>query len=188
MKLPSLLLILMGCHCCCQAFVLEGSQTSYAQFRKWYSSPNASLEFEFLTSNANGLLLYTDDGGYYDFLEVKLVEGSLRIRLNLGNGAQIADLGQDLHKILTWHKVKIKRNLTQTLIELDSKFTAILPDSSKFRPVHTKPGKVTSISVQKSRLEPFFSLQQWNLVATSAPILLCMSVDCRPFIPQSYQA
>ena len=89
-----------------QAFVLEGSQTSYAQFRKWYASPNASLQFEFLTSQPNGLLLYTDDGGYYDFLEVKLVEGRLRLRLNLGDGAQIVDMGDDLHKGFTWHKVR----------------------------------------------------------------------------------
>ena len=88
-----------------EAFVLEGSQTSYAQFRKWYASPNASLEFEFLTSQPNGLLLYTDDGGYYDFLEVKLVEGVLRLRLNLGDGAQIVDIGRHLHKGFTWHKV-----------------------------------------------------------------------------------
>lgn len=141
MKSVSLLLILLYRCFGCQAFVLEGSQTSYAQFRKWYSSANASLAFEFLTAHPNGLLLYTDDGGYYDFLEVKLVEGALRIRLNLGNGAQIADLGKDLHHgINAWHKVKIKRNLTQTMIELDNKYKAILPDASKFRPVHNKPG------------------------------------------------
>ena len=131
------LLLLHQHHHYCQAFILEGSQTSYAQFRKWYSSPNASLEFEFWTSRPYGLMLYTDDGGYYDFLEVKLVDGSLRIRLNLGNGAQIADLGQDLNSS-TWHKVKIQRNLTQTRVELDNKIRAILPDSSKFRPVITR--------------------------------------------------
>ncbi len=119
-----------------RAFVLEGSQTSYAQLRKWYSSPTAGLVFEFLTAQPNGLLLYTDDGGYYDFLEVKLVDGRLRIRLNLGNGAQIADLGDNLNDGFTWHKVKIQRNFTQTLIELDEKSQVVLPDSSKYRPVN----------------------------------------------------
>ena len=117
-----------------RGFVLEGSQTSYAQFRKWYSSPNASLEFEFLTSQPNGLLLYTDDGGYYDFLEVKLVDGSLRIRLNLGNGAQIADVGHgDLNNGYTWHHVKIQRNFTKTVVSLDNKKRVVLPDASKLR-------------------------------------------------------
>ena len=102
-----------------QAFVLEGSQTSYAQFRKWYASPNASLQFEFLTSQPNGLLLYTDDGGYYDFLEVKLVEGRLRLRLNLGDGAQIVDMGDDLHKGFTWHKVR--KIIRKTLVNQKAK-------------------------------------------------------------------
>ena len=82
-----------------------GYLTSYAQFKKWYTSGNATIEFEFLTSLPNGLLLYTDDGGYYDFLEVKLVDGSLRTRLNLGNGAQIVDLGRELNDGYSWHKV-----------------------------------------------------------------------------------
>ena len=104
-KMLLLLLFLLGY---CQAFILEGSQTSYAQFKKWYTSGNATIEFEFLTSLPNGLLLYTDDGGYYDFLEVKLVEGSLRTRLNLGNGAQIVDLGRQLNDGFSWHKASTK--------------------------------------------------------------------------------
>ena len=45
------------------SFVLEGSATSYAQFRKWNAGLNGTLEFEFKTEQGNGLLLYTDDGG-----------------------------------------------------------------------------------------------------------------------------
>ena len=105
MMLLLLLFILCQGLCLSQAFILEGSQTSYAQFKKWYTSGNATIEFEFLTSLPNGLLLYTDDGGYYDFLEVKLVDGSLRTRLNLGNGAQIVDLGRELNDGYSWHKV-----------------------------------------------------------------------------------
>ena len=105
MMLLLLLFILCQGFCLSQAFILEGSQTSYAQFKKWYTSGNATIEFEFLTSLPNGLLLYTDDGGYYDFLEVKLVDGSLRTRLNLGNGAQIVDLGRELNDGYSWHKV-----------------------------------------------------------------------------------
>ncbi|XP_046659428.1 pikachurin-like [Homalodisca vitripennis] len=90
------------------AFVLEGSQTSYAQFRKWNAALNGSLEFEFKTEQANGLLLYTDDGGTYDFFEIKLVEGALRLRYNLGGGAQILTVGRDLNDG-HWHKVQVRR-------------------------------------------------------------------------------
>ena len=71
------------------AFVLEGSQSSYAQFRKWQSTANTSLSFDFLTDQPNGGLLYTDDGGFYDFFELKLVDGSVRMRFNLGKGAHL---------------------------------------------------------------------------------------------------
>ena len=62
------------------SFTLEGTRTSYAQFQKWYPTKNGSIEFEFRTAVPDGVLLYTDDGGYYDFVEIKLVSGSVRLR------------------------------------------------------------------------------------------------------------
>lgn len=88
------------------AFLLDGSQTSFAQFRKWYTGLNGSLEFEFKTEQPNGLVLYTDDGGTFDFFEIKLVEGAVRLRYNLGGGANIITVGRDLHDG-HWHKVQV---------------------------------------------------------------------------------
>ncbi|KAJ9589950.1 hypothetical protein L9F63_016934 [Diploptera punctata] len=99
-------------------FVLEGSQTSYAQFRKWNAGLNGSLELEFKTDQPNGLLLYTDDGGTYDFFEIKLVEGALRLRYNLGGGAQILTVGRDLNDG-HWHKVQVQRNVERTSLTVD---------------------------------------------------------------------
>jgi hypothetical protein len=90
----------------CEGFQLEGTENSYAQFRKWYSGLNGTLELEFKTEQPNGLVLYTDDGGTYDFFELKLVEGALRLRYNLGGGAQIITVGRDLHDG-HWHKVQV---------------------------------------------------------------------------------
>lgn len=87
-------------------FTLDGTQSSFAQFRKWYAGLNGTLELEFKTEQPNGLLLYTDDGGTYDFFELKLVEGVLRLRYNLGGGAQIITVGRDLHDG-HWHKVQV---------------------------------------------------------------------------------
>lgn len=87
-------------------FLLDGSQNSYAQFRKWYTGLNGSLEFEFKTEQPNGLVLYTDDGGTFDFFEIKLVEGAVRLRYNLGGGANIITVGRDLHDN-HWHKVQV---------------------------------------------------------------------------------
>ncbi|CAA9993351.1 unnamed protein product [Nesidiocoris tenuis] len=112
---PLLLLISIAC---VGAFTLEGSSTSYAQFRKWNAGLNGTLELEFRTEQANGLLLYTDDGGTYDFFELKLVEGALRLRYNLGGGAQILTAGRDLNDG-HWHKVQLKRLGDRTSLTVD---------------------------------------------------------------------
>ena len=89
------------------ALNLEGSSSSYAQFAKWYlDGSNSSLELEFRTREQNGLLVYMDDGGYYDFLELKLVSGSVRLRFNLGDGAETVSLGRDLNNG-AWHRVGV---------------------------------------------------------------------------------
>lgn len=99
-------------------FVLDGSTKSYSQFRKWGGGTNGSLEFEFKTEQPNGLLLYTDDGGTYDFFEIKLVEGALRLRYNLGGGAQIITVGRDLNDG-RWHKVHVQRHEDRTYLKVD---------------------------------------------------------------------
>lgn len=92
-----------------RAFVLD-KQNPYSQFRKWNADLNGTLELEFKTDQPNGLLLYTDDGGTYDFFELKLVNGALRLRYNLGGGAQIITIGNNLHDG-HWHKVQVSNGL-----------------------------------------------------------------------------
>ncbi|XP_060645935.1 neurexin 1 isoform X5 [Drosophila nasuta] len=99
-------------------FPLDGSQNSFYTFRKWYTGLNGTLELEFKTEQPNGLVLYTDDGGTYDFFELKLVEGALRLRYNLGGGAQIITVGRELHDG-HWHKVQVLRNDDQTSLIVD---------------------------------------------------------------------
>ena len=99
-------------------FTLEGSQNSYAQLRKWNAGLNGTLQLEFRTAQASGLLVYTDDGGKYDFFELKLVEGALRLRYNLGAGAQILTVGRNLSDA-HWHNVTVKRSGEQTSLTVD---------------------------------------------------------------------
>ena len=102
-----------------EAYELEGTHTSYAQFRKWFPSPNASIQFEFKTTQPDGVLLYTDDGGYYDFIELKLVDGSVRLRYNLGGGARVLHGGKNLHIGEHWHSVKFIRQGSLTILNVD---------------------------------------------------------------------
>ncbi|VVC89179.1 unnamed protein product [Leptidea sinapis] len=99
------------------AFVLD-KQNPYSQFRKWYAGLNGTLELEFKTDEPNGLLLYTDDGGTYDFFELKLVNSALRLRYNLGGGAQIITVGNNLNDG-HWHKVQVARRDEHTSLSVD---------------------------------------------------------------------
>lgn len=100
-------------------FELEGSQTSYAKFPRWQACQNGSLSLEFKTTWPDGLLLYSDDGGKYDFTEIKLVNGMVRLRLNLGGGAIIITAGQNQHDN-KWHKVELRRRGEDTVLTLDN--------------------------------------------------------------------
>lgn len=100
------------------AFTLEGSVNSYAQFRKWNAGLNGTLKLEFRTGQSSALLAYTDDGGKFDFFELKLVEGALRLRYNLGSGAQILTVGRNLSDG-QWHNVTIRRAGEQTALTVD---------------------------------------------------------------------
>lgn len=99
-------------------FVLEGSPTSYAQFKRWYAGITDSLSFEFRTTEPNGLLLYLDDGGNSDFFEMKLVDGIIRFRFNLGGGAMLTHAGRNLHDD-QWHRVELIRNIEDTILRVD---------------------------------------------------------------------
>lgn len=87
-------------------FILDGSPTSFAQFPRWHAGLNGTLSLKFRTREPNGLLLYTDDGGTYDFFEVKLVEGNARLRFNLGGGTAILAAGKNLHDS-QWHQMQV---------------------------------------------------------------------------------
>lgn len=100
------------------SILLDGSSNSNQQFRKWNAGLNGFIEFEFKTQQGNGLLLYTDDGGTYDFFEIILVEGSLRIRYNLGGGAQLVTIGSNLNDNC-WHRVQLTRDYANTTISID---------------------------------------------------------------------
>lgn len=98
---------------------LEGSLTSYAKFPPWEMSENGSLKLEFQGHFPDGLLLYMDDGGRYDFIEVKLVDAVARLRFNLGGGTCVVTLGQSLDDGV-WHSLELQRRTAETTFTLDT--------------------------------------------------------------------
>jgi len=113
-----------------EALTLEGSSSSYAQFSKWYIDVNSSLELEFRTREQDGVLLYMDDGGYYDFMEIKLVSGQVRLRYNLGEGAETISLGRGLNNG-HWHRVGIAMLGPRVTLAVDNLRKTVNTERSK---------------------------------------------------------
>ena len=99
-------------------FEIEGSQISYAKFPSWRPCQNGSISFEFKTHQPNGLLFYLDDGGRFDFFEIKLVGGRVKVRLNLGDGAIFITSTQSVNDG-RWHGIELKRNKDETTLIVD---------------------------------------------------------------------
>lgn len=103
------------------AFVLEGSRHSYAQFRRWEGGTEAGLSLELKTEAENGLLLYTDHSANSHFLELKLVGGNIRLRLDFGSGSRVVSTQGRNYSDNAWHKVEIERRGANISLIVDSK-------------------------------------------------------------------
>jgi hypothetical protein len=57
----------------CQSIRFLGETDTYAKYPKWDACINASIAFEFRTRQKDGLLMYTDDNGKYDYLQVSAI-------------------------------------------------------------------------------------------------------------------
>ncbi|XP_061165140.1 neurexin-1-like isoform X3 [Saccostrea echinata] len=105
------------------SFKLEGSSSSYAKFQKWKPCQNGSLHFEFQTSMASALLLYTDDGGFTDYFELSLLVGALQLKVNLGGSQVRLNLGNNLNDS-RWHKVGMFRQGRTVTLTVDQLSTS----------------------------------------------------------------
>ena len=112
--------------------MLEGSRTSYAQFKKWDGGTDSGLSFEFRTDSGDGLLLYTDDQSTCDSLEVKLVGGRLRLRVNTGLGPGVLQSGPALPPLHdgAWHRVTVVKRGANTTMVVDADRQSLTCDTT----------------------------------------------------------
>ncbi|XP_055869522.1 uncharacterized protein LOC106070898 isoform X3 [Biomphalaria glabrata] len=108
--------------CACESIVFLGERETYAKYPKWNACSNASIQFEFKTTQKDGLLMFTDDRGQYDYLQVAIVDGSVHLWINfvreINQNLTIA-LGKDLNDG-RWHNVAVKRNRMESTLEVDN--------------------------------------------------------------------
>ncbi|XP_071747001.1 neurexin 1 isoform X2 [Lepeophtheirus salmonis] len=128
-----ILLVLLVSFLPVEGIVLEGSQTSYAQFPQWLGDVNSTLELKFRTNQKNALLLYTDNIEHRDFAQITLVSGSkVRLRYNW-NGAQNGNRFNIITVNLgassppgSVHRVRVLKNGAETSLIVDDRKESLL--------------------------------------------------------------
>ena len=96
---------------------MTGSSASFAQFEAWRACRNGSIALQFATDQSDALLLYTDGFGR-EFVELRLIDATLRMRVSLGGDDVIINAGSQLNDSRA-HAVEIRRRGGVTQLTLD---------------------------------------------------------------------
>ena len=103
------------------ALLFTKTEQTYAKFPKWNACPNSSFSFEFKTNQPKALLMYADDSGNYDYIEVMINEAKVRLRMNIVDGRDGVveiSLGTRLDDN-KWHRVEVQRNRMESRLLVD---------------------------------------------------------------------
>lgn len=124
---PRLLLLLLLLVLAAGAGGLEfgGGPGQWARYARWAGAASSGeLSFSLRTNATRALLLYLDDGGDCDFLELLLVDGRLRLRFTL-SCAEPATLQLDTPVADDrWHMVLLTRDARRTALAVDGEARA----------------------------------------------------------------
>ncbi|XP_076443924.1 neurexin 1-like [Babylonia areolata] len=110
-----------------QAIRFLGTSSTYARYPKWHACQNASLSFEFKTRQPSAMLVYTDDNGRYDFLQVALTKGAVRLSITFvaeENRYVEIEATKEALNDNAWHRVEIRRNRMETVLFVDGTQTS----------------------------------------------------------------
>ncbi|XP_048374983.1 neurexin-1 isoform X18 [Sphaerodactylus townsendi] len=97
-----------------------GAEGQWTRFPKWNACCESEMSFNMKTRSSSGLVLYFDDEGFCDFLELILTQGG---RLQLSFSIFCAEPATLLSDMAVndnlWHTVVIRRNFKNTTLLID---------------------------------------------------------------------
>uniref|UniRef100_A0A8D0H797 Neurexin 2 n=1 Tax=Sphenodon punctatus TaxID=8508 RepID=A0A8D0H797_SPHPU len=120
--LPLVLLLLaamLGAGAEGAALEFGGATGQWARYARWDASSSGELSFSLKTNVSRALVLYLDDGGNCDFLELLIAEGRFRLRFTI-SCAEPATLHLETPvNDDRWHMVLLTRNYRETMLVVD---------------------------------------------------------------------
>ncbi|XP_075307647.1 neurexin-2-beta isoform X8 [Odontesthes bonariensis] len=96
-----------------------GAPGQYARYGRWEAGSVGELSFSLKTNVSQALVLYLDDGGNCDFLELLIAGGRFQLRFAI-HCAEPATLHMETRmNDDRWHMVLLTRNFRETLLMVD---------------------------------------------------------------------
>ncbi|XP_053134147.1 neurexin-2-beta isoform X13 [Hemicordylus capensis] len=101
------------------ALEFGGAPGQWARYARWDASSSGELSFSLKTNVSRALVLYLDDGGNCDFLELLILEGRFRLRFTI-SCAEPASLHLETPvNDDRWHMLLLTRNYRETMLVVD---------------------------------------------------------------------
>uniref|UniRef100_A0A6I8P5L1 Neurexin 2 n=1 Tax=Ornithorhynchus anatinus TaxID=9258 RepID=A0A6I8P5L1_ORNAN len=102
-----------------------GAPGQWARYAGWTgAAAGGQLSFSLRTNASRALILYLDDGGDCDFLELLLVDGRLRLRFTLSCAEPATLHPETLVADDRWHMVLLTRDARRTALAVDGEARA----------------------------------------------------------------
>nr|XP_054597948.1 neurexin 3a isoform X5 [Nothobranchius furzeri] len=102
----------------CLGLDFLGTPGQWARYLRWDASTRGDLSFQLKTDASEALLMYFDDGGYCDFLQLAVVEGRLQLRFSI-DCAETTVVSTKRVDDGRWHTATLSRSSRRTTLVLD---------------------------------------------------------------------
>ncbi|XP_037388917.1 neurexin 2b isoform X7 [Pygocentrus nattereri] len=112
-------LVLAGCFLSAWSLEFGGATGQWARYGRWEAGSIGELSFSLKTNISKALVLYLDDGGNCDFLELLIAGGHLQLRFAI-HCAEPATIQMETRvNDDRWHMVLLTRNYRETMLMVD---------------------------------------------------------------------
>nr|XP_019574885.1 PREDICTED: neurexin-1 isoform X18 [Rhinolophus sinicus] len=114
-------LLLLGCWAeLGSGLEFPGAEGQWTRFPKWNACCESEMSFQLKTRSARGLVLYFDDEGFCDFLELILTRGGrLQLSFSIFCAEPATLLADTPVNDGAWHNVRIRRQFRNTTLFID---------------------------------------------------------------------
>ncbi|XP_073905800.1 neurexin-1 isoform X37 [Castor canadensis] len=114
-------LLLLGCWAeLGSGLEFPGAEGQWTRFPKWNACCESEMTFQLKTRSARGLVLYFDDEGFCDFLELILTRGGrLQLSFSIFCAEPATLLADTPVNDGAWHNVRIRRQFRNTTLFID---------------------------------------------------------------------